>query len=44
MALGLPNITSVLSYISEEAGIAAILAAVSQLENRRLESEADDQG
>jgi hypothetical protein len=40
MALGLPNITSVLSYISEEAGIAAILAAVSQLENRRLESEA----
>jgi hypothetical protein len=39
MALGLPNI-SVLSYTSEEAGIAAILAAVSPIENRRLESEA----
>ncbi len=37
MALGLPNIVRVLSYISEEAGITAIVAAVSQIENFRLE-------
>jgi hypothetical protein len=39
MALGLPNIIRVLSYISEDTGIAAIVAAVSQIENLRLENE-----
>jgi hypothetical protein len=40
MALGLPNITSVVSYTSEDDGISSILGTVSQIEKRRPENEA----